>query len=122
MRDSEHDLQFSIFFCKFAIRFFATMDNKTLIDLTSRRSGINRKEAAAMLAALAQAVQDAATQMDTVAIPSFGNFEPRKRLERVMAVPSTGRRLLLPPKISLSFRPAAAFKQQLRGEHNTSEQ
>lgn len=103
-------------------RHFTSMDNKTLIDMASRRSGINRKEATAILAALAQAVQDAAAQMDTVAIPSFGNFEPKKRLERVMAVPSTGRRLLLPPKISLSFRPAAAFKQQLRGTQNTSEQ
>ncbi|MCM1319132.1 MAG: HU family DNA-binding protein [Muribaculaceae bacterium] len=98
------------------------MDNKTLIDMVSRRSGVNRKEATAMLAALSQAVLDAASQMDTIAIPSFGNFEPKKRLERIMAVPSTGRRLLLPPKISLTFRPAAAFKQQLRGTINSDEQ
>lgn len=90
------------------------MDNKTLTETVSRRSGINRKESAAMLAALAEAVKAAAAELDTVAVPGFGNFEPKKRPERVMAVPSSGRKLLLPPKISLSFRPAAAFKQQLR--------
>lgn len=90
------------------------MDNKTLTDNVSRHSGIGRKDAALMLDALAAALTRSASAMDTVAIPGFGSFEPKKRMERVMAVPSTGRRLLLPPKISLGFRPATQLKQQLR--------
>lgn len=90
------------------------MDNKTLIETVSRRSGINKKEAATMLDALAIAMTRTATAMDTVAIPGFGSFEPKKRAERVMSMPSSGRRLLIPPKVSLGFKPAALFKQQLR--------
>lgn len=67
-----------------------------------------------MLDALTDAITRSASAMDTVAVPGFGSFEPKKRAERVMAVPSTGRRLLLPPKVSLGFRPAALFKQQMR--------
>ena len=76
------------------------MDNKTLIELVSRRSGINKKDSARMLEALAAAISRVTSASDTVA--------------RVMAVPSTGKRLLLPPKITLGFKPAALFKQQLR--------
>lgn len=90
------------------------MDNKTLIDTVSRKTGINKKEATAMLQALAAAVTKSAISGDAVAFPGFGTLEPKKRQERIMAVPSSGRRLLLPPKISLSFRPAAQLKQQLR--------
>ncbi|MCM1005844.1 MAG: HU family DNA-binding protein [Prevotella sp.] len=96
------------------------MDNKTLTDTVCRRAGVNRKEAANIIGALAQAIQEAASEMDIIAIPSFGNFEPKKRLERVMAVPSTGKRMLLPPKISISFRPASALKQKMRDTSNTT--
>lgn len=90
------------------------MDNKTLIDTLTRTTALPRKDVQALLDALGECMRTAAADQDTVAVPSFGNFEPKKRLERVMAVPSTGRRLLLPPKITLTFRPAALLKQQLR--------
>lgn len=98
------------------------MDNKTLIETASRRSGVSRKEATNMLAALAECVRDAAIQLDTVAIPSFGSFEPKKRAERVMSVPSSGRRLLLPPKITLGFKVATVLKQQLRDTPSTNQE
>lgn len=90
------------------------MDNKTLIDTVCRRTGINKKDASALLEALATTVTSSASEMDIIAIPGFGSFEPKKRLERVMSIPSSGKRLLLPPKITLGFRPAAQFKQLLR--------
>lgn len=90
------------------------MDNKTLIDTVSRNTSIEKKETGRLIEVLAVAIRNSAIEMDSVAIPSFGTFEPKKRLERVMAVPSTGRRLLLPPKISLTFRPSTILKQQLR--------
>lgn len=90
------------------------MDSKTLIDKVCRESGTDKKDAEAMLSALSEMLKRTETGLDTIAIPGFGNFEPKKRLERVMAVPSTGKRLLLPPKISLTFKPSAMLKQQLR--------
>lgn len=90
------------------------MDNKTLIDTISRNTALGKKETARLLESLADIIRDTASDMDSIAIPAFGTFEPKKRLERVMAVPSTGKRLLIPPKITLSFRPSAILKQQLR--------
>lgn len=90
------------------------MDSKTLIEKVCRTSGTDKAQAERILSALCDILISSAVEMDVTAIPGFGNFEPKKRLERVMAVPSTGKRMLLPPKIYLSFKPSAILKQQLR--------
>ena len=46
----------------------------------------------------------------------FGTFEVKKRLERVMVNPSTGLRMLVPPKLVLNFKPAATIKGHVRKE------
>lgn len=51
---------------------------------------------------------------DTVSIPTFGVFEVKKRLERVVVSPSTGKRMLVPPKLVLAFRPVASIKEKLK--------
>lgn len=90
------------------------MDTKTLIDELSRRLEIDKKQAAAMLESTCLSIQNICSSSGAVAIPGFGTLEPKRRPERVMCVPSTGRRLLLPPKVSMVFRPSAILKNLLR--------
>ena len=52
--------------------------------------------------------------MDTVAIPGFGNFEAKKKAERVVLNPSNGKRMLVPPKIVLNFKVSNVLKNKLR--------
>lgn len=94
------------------------MDAKTLTDTLTRRLDCSKKETAALLEGLASVVRDRCSDMDSIAVPGFGCFEPRKRLERVMVMPSTGKRMLLPPKISLTFKPSAILKQKLRNRQS----
>ncbi|MDE5673785.1 MAG: HU family DNA-binding protein, partial [Muribaculaceae bacterium] len=54
--------------------------------------------------------------LDSISVPSFGTFEPRKRLERVALHPASGKRLLVPPKIVLTFKPSVLLKQKTRNE------
>lgn len=90
------------------------MDAKTLIENLSRRLDCNKKDVTTLLEGLSRVMRDRCSDMDSIAIPGFGNFEPRKRMERVMVMPSTGKRMLLPPKVSLTFKPSAILKQKLR--------
>jgi len=56
---------------------------------------------------------------DNVVMQNFGTFEVKKRLERVVVNPGTGQRMLVPPKLVLSFKPVAAIKQKLKkGDRN----
>ena len=89
------------------------MDNKTLIDNLSSRLNLPQDEIAAMQADLVGVIADALVDSDSVAIPSFGNFEPKKRLERISVHPVSGKRLLIPPKLVASFRPSAILKQSI---------
>lgn len=59
-------------------------------------------------------LSESGSELDSVAVPGFGVFESRKRLERVNVHPATGRRMLLPPKIVIGFKPSAILKQKLK--------
>ena len=51
----------------------------------------------------------------------FGTFEVKKRLERTVVSPTTGQRMLVPPKLVLNFRPVAAIKEKLKKGEGTNE-
>lgn len=90
------------------------MDNKTLIDTLSKQLDISRETVGSLLEGLTNVVGDCASELDSVALAGFGTFEPRKRLERVALHPASGKRLLVPPKIVLSFKPSASLKQKIK--------
>ena len=90
------------------------MDHKTFIENLSRRVNAGKEETMEMTSSLIEVLTDAALEGDSVTFPGFGSFEPKKRLERVTVHPSTGKRMLIPPKITLTFRPSTLLKQKVR--------
>lgn len=90
------------------------MDNKTFIDTLGKRINADRQETSEMLGAFCEVITECALDGDSVTFPGFGNFEPRKRNEWVSVHPSTGKRMLIPPKITLSFKPSTLLKQKVR--------
>ena len=90
------------------------MDNKTLIDTLSRELDVSRETVMSLIDGLSDAIGECGSQLDTVSISGFGSFEPKKRVERVALHPASGKRLLIPPKIVMTFKPAAALKQQIK--------
>ena len=90
------------------------MDYKTFLDTLSQRINAEKEDTSEMIASLCQVLTEAALEGDTVTFPGFGSFEPRKRMERIALHPSTGKRMLIPPKITLAFRPSTMLKQKVR--------
>ena len=89
------------------------MDHKSFLIQLQSRLGKDKGEISYMSAFL-QILKERCSQMDTVAIQGFGLFEPKKKLERVVVNPSTGKRMLVPPKMILSFKPGSAIKTKLK--------
>lgn len=85
-----------------------------MLEELSEKLGIGQEEVQQMTDALCDNIKQSALEMDSVAFPGFGSFEPKKRQERIAVHPSTGRRLLIPPKISLTFRPSASLKSKVK--------
>ncbi len=89
------------------------MDSKTLTDRLCERLGLTPETVASLMEAMTDAVGECGMNLDSVAVLAFGTFEPRKRLERVAVHPSTGRKLMVPPKIVMNFRPSQILKQRV---------
>lgn len=96
------------------------MDNKTIIEILSKRLGHSKTEISNLIDGLTFVVKDKCSDLDTIAVPGFGSFESKKRLERIANHPATGKRMLIPPKISVCFKPSALLKQKLKTGENKS--
>ena len=50
----------------------------------------------------------------TIAIQGFGTFEVKKKMERISVNPSTQQRMLIPPKLVLSYKPSITLKEKFK--------
>ena len=90
------------------------MDNKQLVEIVAESLGRSTTDIDKLLEALAGTMRTRCSEMDSVVVPSFGTFEPKKRNERVMVNPSTGKRMLVPPKVVLGFKVSKVLKAKLK--------
>ena len=90
------------------------MDNKKLIDTVAANLGRSPKDVNKLLDAFVGVLTARCSEMDSVHVPGFGSFEPKKRDERIMIHPSTGKRMLVPPKVVLGFRVSNVLKTKLK--------
>ncbi len=90
------------------------MDNKKLVRTVAANLGRTTEDVSKLLDAFAGVLGSCCGDMDTVVIPSFGAFEPQKRDERVMYHPSSGHRMLVPPKVLLTFKMSRVLKSKLK--------
>ena len=90
------------------------MDNKQLQETLAKRMGRDNADISKLLEALVTTIKDRCGELDSIAIPGFGTFEAKKKLERIVVNPGTGKRMLVPPKITLSFKPRALLKSKIK--------
>ena len=90
------------------------MNNKDFIAELAQRTGYSAEDTQRFVNSIVEAMGDHFQESDNVVIPSFGSFEVKKKLERVMVNPSTGQRMLVPPKLVLNFKPHVRWKERLK--------
>lgn len=90
------------------------MNNKSFISELSQRLGYTQEDTQKMVNTVIDSMNDGFQRGDIVSIPKFGTFEVKKRLERIVVNPGTKQRMLVPPKLVLSFKPIAALKEKLK--------
>lgn len=89
------------------------MNNKEFLSELSKRTGYTAKETTSLMTGLTSEISEQLEEEATVSITGFGNFEVKKKLERVVVNPSTKQRMLVPPKMVLSFKPSSLLKEKL---------
>ena len=63
-----------------------------------------------VLGIMTQELQDG----NTIAIQGFGTFEVKKKLERISVNPATQQRMLIPPKLVLTYKPSNTLKEKFK--------
>ena len=91
------------------------MNNKKFIAELAERTGFNAKDTQKLVNNLIDAMGDAFQEDNSVMVANFGVFETKKKMERIMVNPSTGQRMLVPPKLVLNFKPNQTWKDKLKG-------
>lgn len=90
------------------------MTNKDFISELAQQTGYSPEDTQKMVNVIVETMGDHFQNGNMVLIPTFGTFEVKKKLERVMVNPSTGQRMLVPPKLVLNFKPNANWKERVK--------
>ena len=90
------------------------MNNKEFISELSRKTGYSNKEASLLVSSVLGIMTQELQEGKSVVMQGFGTFEVKKKLERVSVNPVTQQRLLIPPKLVLSFRPSTLLKGRFK--------
>lgn len=90
------------------------MDSKTFNNMLADRLGRDAEDVQVVIKQLANVIADQLKVGDSVTVPGFGAFEPKMRSERVATNPASGKKLLVPPKLSVAFKPSALLRQKVK--------
>lgn len=90
------------------------MNNKEFISELSRRFVYTNKDTTQLVSSVISIITQQLQDGNTVAIQGFGTFEVRKKLERISINPATQQRMLIPPKLVLTYKPSAILKEKFK--------
>lgn len=90
------------------------MNNKDFIAALAKNTDMSKDQTQKLANAVIAAMADTFDEGENVTVSNFGTFEPKKRLERIIVNPSTGQRMLVPPKIVLGFKPSAQIRYNIK--------
>ena len=90
------------------------MNNKQFIAQLANRMGYTIGDTQKMVYQMVDAMGDSFQEGNTIMVQNFGSFEVKKKMERIIVNPSSGQRMLVPPKLVLGFKISPTWKVQLK--------
>lgn len=90
------------------------MNNKEFITVLSQRLGLSTIETTQSVESLLTGLIDELQNDKSVTIQGFGSFEVKKKSERISVNPTTKERMLVPPKLVLSYKPSNILKEKFK--------
>ena len=90
------------------------MNSTEFTTALARKLELSRLEAGIRLDDLLSVIATELANGHVISITNFGNFEVKKRNERISVHPLTGKRMLLPPKMVVKFKPSVSFNKKIK--------
>ncbi|MGI6815696.1 HU family DNA-binding protein [Bacteroides sp. KG156] len=90
------------------------MNNKEFTSELSHRLGYNLKDTSDLIASLLSDMTKQLEEGNVISIQGFGTFEVKKKAERISVNPNTKQRMLVPPKLVLTYKPSTLLKEKFK--------
>ncbi|MBE6291323.1 MAG: HU family DNA-binding protein [Bacteroidales bacterium] len=92
------------------------MNNKEFINELSKQTNQSVGVTTQLITDTIQLLEEHFEQDDAIIVTGFGNFEVKKKMERISVNPVTGKRYLIPPKLVLGFKQSNVLKDKINEE------
>lgn len=89
------------------------MNNKEFIADVAGKVAVASSQCQKMVNELADTLASALELDNEVVVAGLGNFETKQKKERIMVNPSTGKKMLVPPKIVINFKMSSTYKNKI---------
>lgn len=90
------------------------MNSAELVTALAQRLKLSKTEAGKRLDDTVAVITEELIKNNIVSLTGFGTLEVKKRNERISVQPSTGKRLLIPPKLVLKYKPSSSLNKKLK--------
>ena len=90
------------------------MNNKEFISEFSRKLGYTNKDTSQLVSSVIGVMTQELQDGNNIVIQGFGTFEVKKKLERISINPATQQRMLIPPKLVLTYKPSVTLKEKFK--------
>ena len=90
------------------------MNNKDFTSELSKRLGYTLKDTSELISSLLSGMTRQLEEGNVVTIQGFGTFEVKKKAERISINPTSRQRMLVPPKLVLTYRPSTLLKEKFK--------
>ena len=90
------------------------MNNKEFTSELAERLGYTIKDTSELINSLLASMTQELEEGNMIAVQGFGSFEVTKKAERISINPASKQRMLVPPKLVLSYRPSNTLKDKFK--------
>ena len=90
------------------------MNNKEFTSELAERLGYTFKDTSELIGSLLSSMTQEEEEGNVIAVQGFGAFEVKKKAERISINPASKQRMLVPPKLVLSYRPSNTLKDKFK--------
>ena len=90
------------------------MNHRELVAELSKRLNKTQKDTSSTIEEFVSVLKEELMKNSSISFSGFGLFEVRKRGERISKNPASQKRMLIPPKLVVNFKPSNLFKEKLK--------
>jgi DNA-binding protein HU-beta len=90
------------------------LNNKEFVAELARRTGYTNKDTAQFISSVLGIMTQELQEGKSISLQGFGTFEVKKKLERISINPATQQRMLIPPKLVLTYKPSITLKEKFK--------